>query len=74
MIALLLSSSDDDEVMKTSQTISLGSLFEELQNTQVNIRDTRTNNCGTHKKLTNLTKKLSNRQLVISLLLVKNLY
>jgi hypothetical protein len=69
-----MSSSEDEEVVNTSDTISLHRLFEELQNTQVNIRDTRTENRGIHQQLVKLTKKISHFNSLLSSVLIYPLF
>ncbi|CAF1506857.1 unnamed protein product, partial [Rotaria sordida] len=46
--------------MNTDNTVSLGRLFEELQNTQASIQDLRIENRSIHQQLRSLTKNVSN--------------
>jgi hypothetical protein len=54
-----ISSSSDDEVTDAGHAVSFNRLFEELQNTQANIRDSRTDNRDIYQQLVSLTKKMS---------------
>ncbi|CAF1326904.1 unnamed protein product, partial [Rotaria magnacalcarata] len=53
------SSDEDEEIMDASDTTSWKRLFDELKDTQLYIKDIRTDYQGVQQQLTNMTKKLS---------------
>ncbi|CAF1467652.1 unnamed protein product [Didymodactylos carnosus] len=69
-VTTVVSSSDDDEeLMNIDDKVSLRRIFHELQNTQTNLRDARSDNRDIHQQLTKLTQKMNHFSSIIS---VKN--
>ncbi|CAF1677132.1 unnamed protein product [Rotaria magnacalcarata] len=59
-------SSDDEEVIDGGEEVSLRRIYQELQNTQEHLRDTRSENRDTHHQLKKLTEKINKFQSLFS--------
>ena len=60
------SSEDDGATNETDGPVSLNRIFRELKNTQVNIRENRTENQGIHQQVTKLTQKIAQFKALIA--------